>query len=114
MTRLQASATLGLSVLLLAGCEATANAHGRDSGVGSATAADPGCHSDAECVVDFRPVGACCRQCEPRASTRAAQKAQDTRCSGVRCADPACAPPRNLTLAACVQGRCTLRQESNQ
>ncbi len=104
---------LALGLLLLPGCEAAAGARAKDAGALSVS--EPAaCSSDAECVVDLRPAGHCCPGCEPRATTVREQRELDLRCAAVRCASPACVPTRTVPVALCVQGRCTLRQESNQ
>jgi len=113
------------AALLLAACAPAATAKVRDAGATSsapgvqhATPATPSgteaCRSDDDCTIDLRPAGACCAGCEARAVTRSEQRRKDVECAAVRCAEPACAPPRTLAVAACVGGRCALRQESNQ
>jgi len=112
--------------LLLAACAPAATAKVRDAGTTTfsatgvhtsapaATTDGDVCHSDEDCTLDLRPAGACCAGCEARAVTRAAQLRKNEECAAVRCAAPACVPPRTLAVAACVGGRCALRQESNQ
>lgn len=109
-------------LLLLLGCQGAAGGQTATPvpAVAQASLAatpDAGCRVDADCVLERRPAGGCCETlCEPRAATIAEHAALDARCDSQPrgCAAPACAPSRTIANPACVSGRCTIRQESNQ
>jgi hypothetical protein len=79
------------------------------------TAADPPaveCASDADCALTWVAEGQCCPMlCSPRVVTakRAAELKEKSADCGRPCPMPPCAPPRQRTVAACVESRCVGR-----
>jgi hypothetical protein len=112
-----APVTSGPTTAAEAAAELAAGLHGGGSDAASSAPVpeDEGpCAADADCAFTRVARGACCPMlCTPRVVTKASAQALEenlkTCTGGHECAMPNCRPPRQRTVPACVQSRCTAR-----
>jgi hypothetical protein len=110
-------AASGVMTAAEAAAAAASQRHGAAGDAPAATAEpdDSPCATDADCTFTRLAPGACCPMlCVPRPVTRKGSDALDAHVTSCalkqECPQPACRPPRTMTVPTCVQNKCVAKE----